>query len=179
MSKNKGVKLTRMSKESEAADPDAKLTAAATTEAEATAKKNYMLTLFKAPSGIDLSKAKRKNMPSMIKPGDIPIFTEENQAVLICKVIEGVKSFKSTVKGICIHVKLANGDERLLPCTGAIRQALVPGIEADDAPKLIKAVGELKGNVYAFKRLPNTMNKQYNKEQFIFDIYELDSKIIP
>lgn len=131
-----------------------------------------MLALFAKPAGIDLSKAKRVNMPNMILPKDIPVFTEENQAVLIAEIVKGVNSPASTVKGKCLWIRLPNGDERLLPCTGTIRQGLVPGVEAD-SPKLLDEINKLKGKKYAFKRLDNRMNSKYKKDMFVFDIFEL------
>lgn len=133
-----------------------------------------MLALFKAPATLNLAKAKRMNLPPLILPKDIPVYDEENQAVLVATVVKGCKSPASTVKGKCIWIKLPNGDERLLPCTGAIRSSLVPGTEAD-SKDLVAAIDKLKGRTFAFKRLPNTMNARYKKEQYIFDVFELES----
>lgn len=157
---------TQFAKESEAADPNAQETASTSGPSKA------MLALFARPSGIDLSKARRVNLPAMILPKNIPIYTEENQAVLICEIVKGVNSPASTVKGKCLWIKLPNGDEKLLPCTGAIRQALFPGVEAD-SPKLIDEINKLKGKSYAFKRLDNTVVNKYKKDMYSFDIFEI------
>lgn len=136
-----------------------------------------MLALFRAPQGIAerLAKAKRVNLPSMILPKNIPIFSEENQAILIGTIVKGTNSPASTVKGKCLWLRLPGGEERLLPCTGAIRQGLFGG-DSDlkaDSKELVAAIDKLAGKTYAFKRLEDTRNKKYDRDQFIFDIFEL------
>lgn len=160
------LKKTNFAAESEAADPAAQETASTSGPSKA------MLALFAKPSGIDLSKAKRINLPAMILPKNFPIYSEENQAVLIGEIVKGVNSPASTVKGKCIWLKLPNGDEKLLPCTGTIRSALFPGVEAD-SPKLIDEINKLKGKTYAFKRLENIANNKYKKDMFSFDVFEI------
>jgi hypothetical protein len=144
-------------------------------EATAEARKTYALAMFKPQAGIEgvLAKAKRLTLPRMLLPKDFPIFTEENQAILIGTVVRATNSPASTVKGKCLWLTLKSGEEILLPVTGSIRQCLAEGVEAN-SKELMDALDKHKGKTFAFKRLDNTMNTKYKKEQFIFDVFELD-----
>lgn len=130
-----------------------------------------MLALFSKP--VNLQKARRLNLPPMLLPGEIPIWTPENQAVLVVEVVKATNSPASTVKGKCLWVKCGDGAERLLPVTGTIRQALAPSVPAD-SDDLLKALDKLAGKTLAFKRLDDKVNKHYKKDMYIFEVFMLD-----
>src|SRR6185295_12855529 len=100
------------------------------TTATATAPKSEpsaaMKALFAAPAGFKPEGLKRRNLPRIMKPGNVPV-----GGCVSGKIVEIVKSPSSTVKGFLLYLKHETGEEFLFPCTGAIRQALAPGREKD------------------------------------------------
>lgn len=109
---------------------------------------------------------KRRNMPTMILPADVPI-----NSVISGEIMAIVDSPVSTIKGKLLHLKHESGQEFTFPCTGVIRNALAPGKKDDEADKaLAKEIGKL---FYA-QRLADKPNKQYKKNMYMFDVYTSD-----
>lgn len=124
-----------------------------------------MLALFAAPATIDLAKAKRMNLPAIIKPGDVPVGGSVSG-----KLVKVVNSPVSTVKGKLLWLEHESGREFLFPCTGVIRSALAPGIQADDG-KLTAALQPHVGKQFVATRLESKHNDTYKKDMFMFDVY--------
>lgn len=130
---------------------------------EAKPKKDYVL--FQAPKNITLTKEDRRNLPRMIKPGNVPV-----GGTVSGKIISIVNSPATTVKGFCIWLCHESGEEFLFPCTGVIRQALAPGREKDSA-ELKKTLEAEIGKTLVATRKDSEFNEKYKKDQFMFDVY--------
>jgi translation elongation factor EF-G len=137
--------------------------APATAATEAKPKKDYVL--FQAPKNINLEKAERRNLPRMIKPGNVPV-----GGVVSGVIVAIVNSPATTVKGFCIHLRHESGEEFLFPCTGVIRQALAPGREKD-SQALKDTLEKEVGKTLVATRKDSEFNEKYKKDQFMFDVY--------
>ncbi len=144
----------------------------ASTETEAPAPgqiapSTAMVALFAAnPNAaaiIDESKFKRRNMPQMVKPGDVPM-----GGIVSGLIVDIVDSPVSTVKGKLIWIRHENGTEFTFPCTGVIRNALAPGKDGADLDKALRA--EI-GNLIMAKRVPDKQSAKYKKNMFMFDVF--------
>lgn len=129
------------------------------------------LAIFTAPTGFDESKLVRRNMPRMVKPGDVPI-----GAVVSGEIIAIVDSPVSTIKGKLLHLKHESGAEFVFPCTGVIRQALAPGRydgkdEAENDKKLTQALEKEIGKNFYAKRQPDGTSTKFKKSMFVFDVF--------
>lgn len=121
-----------------------------------------MLALF-APGASLPENLKRRNLPQMVPPGDIPV-----GAVVSGEIMDVVESPVSTVKGKLLWLKHESGTEFTFPCTGVIRNALAPGLsgkELDDALK--KEIGK---QFYAQRTL-DKQSQKYKKNMFMFDVF--------
>jgi hypothetical protein len=105
----------------------------------------------------------RRNMPTMVKPGEIPVGT-----TISGEIVAFVDSPVSTVKGKLIWLRHQNGTEFTLPCTGVIRNALVPG---KDGAELEKALEKEVGKMFYATRTPDKQNSKYKKSMFMFDVF--------
>jgi len=132
----------------------------ATTES---APKNY--TLFNAPKAFNVETAKRRNLPRMIKPGDVPV-----DGVISGEIIGIENSPVSTIKGFLLHLRHESGEQFLFPCTGVIRQALAPGREKEDA-KLKEILEKEIGKSFYAQRKPSVRSEKYKKDMFVFDVF--------
>ncbi len=122
-----------------------------------------MLALFAAPAGVvDSTKLVRRNLPAMVKPGDVPL-----GGIVSGEILKIVDSPVSTVKGKLLWLKHSTGQEFLFPCTGVIRNALAPG---KDGKELAEALDKEVGNVIIAKRTESKPSK-YKKEMFMFDVF--------
>lgn len=116
-------------------------------------------------SSLDLSKFKRKGMPTMVKPEQLPI-----GSIVQAEIVEVLPSPVSTIKGFLLHLKgIPSGTEFTFPCTGVVRNALAPGVRDDDT-KLKAALDKYAGKEIVLKRLPNKPSK-FKKEMFCFDVF--------
>lgn len=122
--------------------------------------------------GIDLSKAERRNKPQLLKPDTIPV----GQSV-IAEILDACNSPNTSIKGKCLWLRHKSGAEMLLPVTGVIRQALVPGVKNDESDKLLAELKKDIGKILVVKRLPDTYTRKYAasneppKVQFMFDVW--------
>jgi len=115
----------------------------------------------------------RLNLPTMLKPDQVPVWSAENPKVLRALVVKIVDSPKSDIKGKLLWLRLKNGTEITFPCTGVIRNALAPGIKADDDAKLTPALEKFVGETLIFRRTPNRPSK-YKKAMFMFDVLRVN-----
>lgn len=116
-----------------------------------------------------LKNVKRRNLPQMVKPDEVP----EGSAVT-GEIIAIVDSPVSTIKGKLLHLKHATGREFLFPCTGVIRSALAPGIKDDEGEKLKKALQADIGKIFVAQRMPDKVSGKFKKKMFVFDVYTAD-----
>lgn len=130
-----------------------------------------MLALFNAPGSITLSNSQRLNMPAMLKPKDFPI-----DAVLQGEIVKIVDSPVTTVKGKLLWLRLAGGKEITFPCTGVVRSALAPGVEADDKKALQAALDKHVGKVLSLKRGIDGSSTKYNRSVFMFEVFLSDKE---
>ena len=152
------AKKTNFQKESEA------------TSTALTVAPSLMAQLFtKSDKPIDEAKLERRNLPPMLKPDDVPVWTPEEPIMLQAEIVRVVESPNTTIKGKLLWLKTASGHELTFPCTGVIRNALAPGIKADDE-KLTAALEKEVGKTLFLKRTPNKASK-YKKAMFMFDVY--------
>lgn len=132
-------------------------------ESEANAAPSTALAIFNtAPGEVDLSRFKRRNMPQMVKPGDVPV-----GAVITATIVDVVDSPVSTIKGKLLWLE-TNGQEFTFPLTGVIRNALVQGKADKEAEEAIK---KLIGKTIVLKRSPDRTSSKYKKSMFMFDVY--------
>ena len=127
-----------------------------------------MLALFSAPKGLELEskKAKRRTLPQMVLPADVP-----EGGIVYGEILQVVNSPVSTVKGKLLWMKHPEtGTEFLFPVTGVIRSALAPGVKADDDALQGILEKEIGGTLYA-KKMPSKMSDKYKKEMFVFDVW--------
>ena len=127
----------------------------------------FAVALFGAPAGnleTLIAKAERRNMPQMLKPGEVP-----EGAVVSGEIIKVVDSPVSTVKGKLLWLRHDNGTEFLFPCTGVIRNALAPGVEA--GKELQAALEKEIGKTFIAKRMPSKQSAKYKKEMYMFDVF--------
>ena len=141
-----------------------------------------MLALFQPPTGgLDLTKAIRVNLPQMIKP---KLFKNDPEggdftlgAVLageILKIVDSPASVTRDIKGKCLWLKIVGTEEeRLLPAVGTIRHALAPGIKRNEYDKIQVALEKHIGEIFAFKRLEDQYNKEFGKDQYMFEVFLL------
>lgn len=122
------------------------------------------LVLFTVPE-IDQKKLVRRNLPQMIKPGDVP----EGQAISGV-IVDVVNSPVTTVKGKLLWIRHSSGAEFLFPVTGTIRAALAPGLKGEDEG-LVKQLKTEIGNTIVARRLADKPNKAYNRDMFMFDVF--------
>lgn len=162
-----------MSKKNKLNTPEGR-TQFAEESAEAAAAENpgggLALALFggTANAGLEklMEKAERRNLPQMVKPGEVP-----EGGVVSGEIVKVVDSPVSTVKGKLLWLRhLETGHEFLFPCTGVVRNALAPGVEAD-SKELQKALESEIGKVFLARRLPSKTSGKYKKEMFMFDVY--------
>ena len=151
---------------------------------------NAMVALFQSLRPMSaLSGLKRKNLPQLVKAVDqgkenIPV-----GATVIGIIVDVVRSPVTTIKGSLLWLALLKpsedgrtleniGMEICFPATGAIRQALCPGLKKDDENKEEKARKEMlafKGFLFCAQRMPNKISKDYQKEMTTWDIRISDS----
>lgn len=106
----------------------------------------------------------RRNMPAMIKPGDVPI------GAAISGIVKGVvNSPVSTVKGKLLWLQHESGAEFTFPATGVIRNALAPGVDGDK--ELTAALEKYVGKTLVAKRLDDKTSAKYKKSMFMFDVF--------
>lgn len=141
-----------------------------------------MTAMFEQEEEIKPEHLERMNLPRMMKPADVPIWSAENPKVLRAVIVSVVESPASTVKGFLLWLKNRAGHELTFPCTGVIRNALAPGIKVDDSTDetLKESNGELKaaldkhvGRTIILKRTANQQSQKYKKEMFMFDVFLL------
>lgn len=106
----------------------------------------------------------RRNMPAMVKPGDVPVGSSISGTI---KAV--VKSPVSTVKGMLLHIEHESGVEYTFPATGVIRNALAPGVEG--GPELTKELSKFVGKTIVCKRLDDKTSSKYKKNMFMFDVF--------
>lgn len=135
------------------------------TVAESAERQSYALKLFGSPSKLDESKLVRRNLPPMVKPGDVPV-----DGVVTGEIVKIVDSMVTTVKGKLLWLRHESGTEFLFPCTGVIRNALVPGVK-DDGAELKKALEKEIGKTFVAKRLPDKTSNKFKKNMFMFDVF--------
>lgn len=135
-------------------------------ESAAAATPSTALAIFQtgdAAAAVDFSKFKRRNMPQMVKPGDVPV-----GGVITAEIMDIVDSPVSTVKGKLLWLKTASGQEFTFPCTGVIRNALAPGKADAELEKTLKG---FIGKTLVAKRNPDKTSQKYKKNMFMFDVF--------
>lgn len=116
----------------------------------------------------DEKKVVRRNLPQMVKPGDVPL-----GQTLTGEIVKIVDSPVSTVKGKLLWLRHESGQEYLFPCTGVIRSALAPGVSKEDenGDKLQKVLEKEIGNVLIVTRKADKQSEKYKKNMFMFDVF--------
>jgi len=132
-------------------------------EAAANATPSTALAIFQTGGEVDMSKMKRRNMPQMVKPADVPI-----DSVITAEIVDIVDSPVSTVKGKLLWLRAPNGQEFTFPCTGVIRNALAPGKEDKEVKE---ALDKLKGKTLVLKRTADKQSAKFKKNMFMFDVF--------
>lgn len=126
--------------------------------------------LFGTPAGGSIEKlignAERRNLPQMVKPGEVPL-----DGIVSGEILKIVDSPVSTVKGKLLWLRHESGSEFLFPCTGTIRAALASGIPAENGKELQAALEKEIGKIFIAKRMPSKTSAKYKKEMFMFDVY--------
>ena len=117
------------------------------------------------PGSVDLSQFTRRNLPQMVKPGEIPV-----GGVVTAEIIAVVDSPVSTVKGKLLHLRNEAGKEFTFPATGTIRNALAPG-KTEDGDELQKALEKFVGKLIVLERAEDKMSAKYKKTMFMFNVY--------
>lgn len=100
--------------------------------------------IFQTALEVDTSKFTRKNVPQILKPGDIPV-----GGGFQAEIVSVVDSPVSTVKGKLLWLKTAAGQEFTFPLKGDVRNSLAPGKEGDELEKALKP---LVGKTLVVKR---------------------------
>lgn len=118
--------------------------------------------IFTPAGAIDFSQFKRRNLPAMIKPGDVAV-----GGIIEAEILGVVDSPVSTVKGKLLHLQ-AGATEFTFPATGVIRNALAPGKDGDE---LQAALEKYIGKIIILVRTPDKMSAKYKKSMFMFDVY--------
>lgn len=130
------------------------------------AQASTMLDLFKPSEGEaigpDIETLSRRNLPPMIKPDSVTM-----GLAIQGTIVKIVPSPSTEIKGRLLWLNY-KGTDFMFPCTGAIRNALAPGLKDDDK-KLDEMLEKEIGNYFYAKRLPNKPSK-YGKSMFVFDV---------
>ncbi len=133
---------------------------------------NKALALFTTAGALDVSKLKRRNMPRMVLPDTVPI-----EGAVSGEIIAILNSPTTTVKGKLLHLKHASGEEFCFPVTGAVRQALAPGVKGDDEKsekELLAILNKEVGKMFIAIRREDGQSKTYKKRMFVFDVFTSD-----
>ena len=129
---------------------------------------------------LDETKLERLNLPRLLKPDQVPVWTKENPVTLQGKIHKVVWSPNSTIKGFVLWLITPGGAEITFPCTGVVRSALAPGMKIDDSnarsveeskASLQAALEKHVGKTLFLKRTANQMNSKYKKDMFMFDVF--------
>lgn len=104
----------------------------------------------------------RRNLPPMIKPGDIPV-----GGAIQGTIVKFVESPSEEIKGRLIWLNY-KGIDFCVPCTGSIRNAFAPGKKDDDA-SLDAILAKEVGKFMWARRLPDKPSK-FKKSMFVFDV---------
>lgn len=161
MQKNKKQKLTT---------PEGRDAFKAEASEQVKAANSLAVALFKSQTESDkefeqlMSGAVRRNLPMLIKPGDVPV-----GGFVRGEIVKIVNSPVSTIKGLLLWLRNSEGIEFVFPCTGVIRSALAPGIE--DKEELRAALEKEVGNSLIARRQPSKQSDKYKKEMFMFDVF--------
>lgn len=190
-------KQTKFAKESETADT-AQSTALAVSQPSSLLAGNDALGM--------LSGLKRRNMAQLVKPDAVPVGSMIVAVItdILPSPVATIKGSLLCLHSVTMKPATADSNKQLVlemggkkieivptgnvfsfPATGSIRQALVPGIkltkadkESDEANDKVR--GELRkeiGKLIVARRCPNTMNKEYKREQFIFDVFTSEKAV--
>lgn len=89
--------------------------------------------IFQASLEVDTNKFQRKNVPQILKAGDMPV-----GGGFQAEIVSVVDSPVSTIKGKLLWLKTANGQEFTFPLTGDVRNSLAPGKEGEELDKALK-----------------------------------------
>ena len=155
---NKNKNMSSKIKSKFASESEANNAAAATV-----AENPNAMQIFAPAGAVDLTQFKRRNLPAMIKPGDVAV-----GGIIQAEILGVVDSPVSTVKGKLLHLQTAEGTEFTFPATGVIRNALVPGTDDDE---LQTALEKYIGKIIILVRTPDKMSAKYKKSMFMFDVY--------
>jgi hypothetical protein len=131
-----------------------------------------MLALFQPIDQAKLDKLKRRNIPRMVKPDQVPI-----GATISGRIKQIVNSPTSEVKGKLLWLVNDSGTEFTFPVTGVIRSALAPGIKNDDE-KLTEHLEKELGKMFYARRQPDGEDLKHGvqpdgrgKKMFVFDVF--------
>lgn len=120
------------------------------------------------PAGFE--SMKRRNLPQMILPKDVPI-----GAIIDGEILDVVDSPVTTVKGKLLHLRVANGQEICFPVTGVVRQALIGAYDKDkddkEGSQLMKLLQKEIGQRFIAKKCPGRESAKYKKEMFVFEVF--------
>lgn len=151
------------------------------TTSTAIALPSVMSALFsRETKPLDESKVERLNLPRLLKPDQVPVWTPDNPVTLQGKIHRVCPSPNSTIKGFVLWLITPSGMEVTFPVTGVVRSALAPGCKIDDknaeaeersTKALATALEKHVGKILFLKRTSNQMNKNFKREMFMFDVY--------
>lgn len=110
--------------------------------------------IFQTSMEVDTKQFTRKNVPQILKPGDMPV-----GGGFQAEIVSVVDSPVSTIKGKLLWLKNAAGAEFTFPLTGDVRSSLAPG---KDGEELEKAIKPLIGKTLVVKRGPNKAGSEKN-----------------
>lgn len=108
--------------------------------------------IFQATLEVDTKQFTRKNVPQILKAGDMPV-----GGGFQAEIVSVVESPVSTVKGKLLWLKTATGQEFTFPLTGDVRNSLAPG---KDGEELEKALKPLVGKTLVVKRSADKAGSQ-------------------
>lgn len=139
-----------------------------------------MLALFAPNQGVTakLEKMTRLNLPGLVKPDVIPI-----GGILSAIIVKAVKSPVSTIKGcvLWLHLVKVDGDtitktgtEITFPCTGVIRNALLPGVDGEK--EVIAGINEFAGCLFVAKRTEDKPSK-FKNAMFMFECFRSEKPV--
>jgi len=119
-----------------------------------------------------IGKMKRRNIPQIVKPADIPI-----GSTITGTILDVLRSPKASVKGVLLHMSDGKGNEYSLPVTGSIRQALVPGVKRDTQfDEIKKLLTPEIGRKFAATRLEDGFSDEFKKNMYRFDVFTADAE---
>jgi hypothetical protein len=137
---------------------------------------------FSGPANLEhlLKTAKRRNLPVLIKPKDVPV-----GGIVHGWIEKIIQSMSPTVKGKLIWLRQGDKEARpgdpeyLFPLTGTVRQALIGPVSRDDEKAASAAIdagsGKEIGKYLIMQRKDDGESKRFpGKPMYQFDVFTCD-----